>query len=112
MRNKPNHKNHWNKSNIFGYKTKSTKANWEKTKILSSNSFAFDDFIQWIHSTTTTTASAETTTENAAESEQNEVKTVSKQLAATQQTNNWQQKPNDSRTGEKKESKHKINNKT
>lgn len=81
---------------------------------MSSNGFAFDDFIQWIHSTTTTTAtSAETTTtENAAESEQNEVKTVSTQLAATQQTNNWQQKPNDSRTGEEKESKHKINNKT
>lgn len=32
MRNIPNHKNHWNKSNIFGYKTKSTKANWERLK--------------------------------------------------------------------------------
>lgn len=78
---------------------------------MSSNGFAFDNFIQWIHSTTT--ASAETTTENAVKSKQNEVKTVSKkQLAATQQTNNWKRKPNDRRTDEEKESKHKINNKT
>lgn len=83
----------------FGYKTKSTKANqWKPTQFWVQTVFAFDNFTQWIHSTT-----AAETTEIAANMEEYEMKQY-QQLAATQHTNNWKQKPTDRRTYEEDES--------